>query len=40
MNIREPLPTGDEKVAPLSDKRPPSQRLYFLVMVVVLGTLA
>ena len=40
MNIREPLPTGDEKVAPLSDKRPPSRRLYFLVMVVVVGALA
>ena len=40
MNIREPLPTGDEKVAPLSDERPPSRRLYFLVTVVVLGALA
>jgi len=40
MNIREPLPTGDEKVAPLSDERPPSRRLYFLVAVVVVGALA
>ncbi len=40
MNIREPLPTGDEKVAPLSDARPPSRRLYFLVAVVVIGALA
>ncbi len=40
MNIREPLPTGDEKVAPLSDVRPPSRRLYFLVAVVVIGALA
>jgi HlyD family secretion protein len=40
MNIREPLPTGDEKVAPLSEARPPSRRLYFLVAIVVLGALA
>ena len=40
MNVREPLPTGDEKVAPLSDERPPSRRLYFLVAVAVLGALA
>jgi RND family efflux transporter MFP subunit len=40
MNIREPLPTGDEKVTPLGDARPPSRRLYFLVVIVVLGALA
>jgi HlyD family secretion protein len=40
MNIREPLPTGDEKVAPLGQARPPSRRLYFLVAIVVLGALA
>jgi HlyD family secretion protein len=40
MNIREPLPTGDEKVTPLGDGRPPSRRLYFLVAIVVLGALA
>ncbi len=40
MNIREPLPTGDEKVASLSDARPPSRRLYFLVVIAALGALA
>ena len=40
MNIREPLPTGDEKVTPLGDARPPSRRLYFLVAIAVLGALA
>ena len=40
MNIREPLPTGDEKVTPLGDARPPSRRLYFLVGIVALGALA
>ena len=39
MNIREPVPTGDEKVTPLDDARPPSRRLYFLVAIVVLGAL-
>jgi multidrug efflux pump subunit AcrA (membrane-fusion protein) len=40
MNIREPVPTEDEKVTPLGDARPPSRGLYFLVAVVVLGALA
>jgi HlyD family secretion protein len=40
MNIREPLPTGDEKVTPLDNPRPPSRRLYFLVAIVVLAALA
>ncbi len=40
MNVREPLPTGDEKVAPLSDVRPPSRRSYLLVAVAALGALA
>ena len=36
MNVREPLPTGDEKVA----LRPPSRRSYLLVAVAALGALA
>jgi HlyD family secretion protein len=40
MNIREPVPTEDEKVTPLGAARPPSRGLYFLVAVAVLGALA
>ena len=40
MNIREPVPTEDEKVTPLGEARPPSRGLYFLVAVMVLGALA
>lgn len=40
MNVRQPPPTGDEKVASLSDTRPPSRRFYLLITVIALGMLA
>lgn len=42
MNVREPPPAGDEKVAPapLNDLRPPPRRLYAVVVVAVAAALA
>ena len=40
MNVREPPPIGDEKVASLTDTRPPSRRFYLLITVMALGMLA
>jgi HlyD family secretion protein len=40
MNVREPPPIGDEKVASLSDARPPSRGFFLIITAMAVGALA